>query len=126
MFSYLVNSSRVFEDVKQLLLQSSEYQISQDQERRWFLFELSESSWKPELKTLLSSRLPNLVSVTLHDFCDDDTLSLVGHHCHHLSHLHISLMWPQSYGAQQITDEGFSDLVDIQVADYCGLVTFIR
>ena len=95
----------------------------QDQERRCFLFELSESCWKPELKTLLSSRLPSLVSVTLHDFCDDDTLSLVGHHCHHLSHLHISL-GPESYREQQLSDDGFSDLIDIQaVIAYCGLVT---
>ena len=103
--------------------------LCQDKERCSFLFELLESSWKPELKTLLSSRLPNLVSVTLHDFCDDDTLSLVGHHCHHLTHLHISLLGPpglQSYRKQQITDEGFSDLVDIQVAVCCGLVTFSR
>jgi len=111
-FSYLVNSSKVFEDVNQLVLQSNEINQA-DQERRCFLFELSESCWKPELKTLLSSRLPSLVSVTLHDFCDDDTLSLVGHHCHHLSHLHISL-GPESYREQQLSDDGFSDLIDIQ------------
>ena len=84
------------------------------QERLCFLFELSECSWKPELRTLLSSCLPCLVSVTLHDFCDDDTLALVGHHCQHLRHLHISL-GPESFSEQQLSDEGFSDLIDIQV-----------
>ena len=62
---------------------------------------------------LLSSSLPCPVSVTLHDFCDDDTLALVGHHCQHLRHLRISLS-PESFSEQQLSDEGFSDLIDIR------------
>ena len=60
------------------------------QERLCFLFELKESRWKPQLRVMLH-KLPNLTTVTLHDFCDDDTLSMVAHQCHHLANLTITL-----------------------------------
>ena len=82
------------------------------QERLCFLFELSESDWKPDLGVFLS-RLPNLTSLTLNDFCDDDTISLVGRHCHRLSYLSVGL-GPESFSEQQLSDDGFADLIDSQ------------
>ena len=74
---------------------------------------MAECSWKPKIKTLFS-KLPQLTSLTLHDFCDDDTISLVGLHCPHLVHLHVTL-GPESFSEQQLSDDGFSDLIDAQV-----------
>jgi hypothetical protein len=59
------------------------------------------------------SRLPSITHLTLNDFCDDDTISLVGKVCTALQYLRISL-GPESFSEQQLSDEGFSDLIEEQ------------
>jgi hypothetical protein len=45
------------------------------------VYEVTESVWKPQLRLLLSRRLTALTRLTLAQFCDDDTLCLVGQSC---------------------------------------------
>jgi len=108
-FQHIVCSSETYDDINCLELRSNEV----NQERLCFLFELKESRWKPQLRVMLH-KLPNLTTVTLHDFCDDDTLSMVAHQCHHLANLTITL-GPESFSEQQLGDDGFSDLLDVQL-----------
>jgi len=108
-FQHIVCSSETYNDISALELRSNEV----NQERLCFLFELKESRWKPQLRVMLH-KLPNLTTVTLHDFCDDDTLSMVAHQCHHLANLTITL-GPESFSEQQLGDDGFSDLLDVQL-----------
>ena len=58
------------------MLQSNEV----NQERLCFLFELADCIWKPQLRTLLI-KLPQLTSVSLDDFCDNDTLVILRQGC---------------------------------------------
>ena len=51
--------------------------------------------------------------MTLNDFCDDDTVSLVGRHCQQLVYLCVTL-GPESFSEQQLSDDGFADLIDSQ------------
>jgi len=108
-FQHIVSCDHVVSDVNELILQSNEV----NQERLCFLFELSESDWKPDLGIFLS-KLPNLSHVTVNDFCDDDTISLIGRHCRQLSYLCVTL-GPESFSEQQLSDDGFADLIDSQV-----------
>ena len=108
-FLHLVTSDTLHPDIRQLVLQSNEV----NQERLCFLFELADCSWKPQLRSLLA-RLPQLTSVSLHDFCDDDTLVILGQGCPHLASLAISL-GPESFSEQQLSDEGFSELLELQL-----------
>ena len=125
-FQHIIDSDGVF-DVNELVLQSNEVnQVTFElypnnnnsdakcpfQERLCFLFELSENDWKPDLGVFLS-KLPNLTHVTLNDFCDDDTVSLIGRHCHQLTYLCVTL-GPESFSEQQLSDDGFADLIDSQ------------
>lgn len=105
----LVQEEKQLQAVTRLTLASREV----NQERLCFLFELTESTWKPNLRTFLS-RLPNLTHLTLSDFCDDDTVSIVGQHCPVLQYLCISL-GPESFSEQQLSDDGFSDLIENQL-----------
>jgi hypothetical protein len=50
-------------------------------ERLSYVYEVTESVWKPQLRLLLSRRLTALTRLTLAQFCDDDTLCLVGQCC---------------------------------------------
>ena len=109
-FSHVVSSQEQFTAIKTLTLTSREV----NQERLCFLFEISESKWKPELGSFLW-RLPNLTHLTVNDFCDDDTVSMIGKHCHNLLYLRVSL-GPESFSEQQLSDEGFSDLIEYQLA----------
>ena len=84
-FLHLVTSDTLHPDIRQLVLQSNEV----NQERLCFLFELADCSWKPQLRTLLI-KLPQLTSVSLHDFCDNDTLVILRQGCTHLGSLAIS------------------------------------
>ena len=54
-----------------------------------------------------------MVEVTLSEFCDDDCISLVGRLCKRLKHLKIVIK-PESFLEQQLTDDGFLDLIDSQ------------
>ena len=109
-FSHVVSSQEQFTGIKTLTLTSREV----NQERLCFLFEISESKWKPELGIFLW-HLPNLTHLTVNDFCDDDTVSMIGKHCHNLLYLRVSL-GPESFSEQQLSDEGFSDLIESQLA----------
>jgi hypothetical protein len=50
-------------------------------ERLSYVYEVTETVWKPQLRLLLSRRLTALTRLTLAQFCDDDTLCLVGQCC---------------------------------------------
>ena len=108
-FHHILDSEEDWGHVRSLSLASREV----SQERLCFLFELSECRWKPQLSSLLS-RLSGLTTLHLTDFCDDDTVSLVGRHCPKLAHLTIALA-PESFSEQQLSDEGFADLVESQL-----------
>ena len=84
-FLHLVTSDTLHPDIRQLVLQSNEV----NQERLCFLFELADCIWKPQLRTLLI-KLPQLTSVSLNDFCDNDTLVILRQGCTHLASLAIS------------------------------------
>ena len=84
-FLHLVTSDTLHPDIRQLVLQSNEV----NQERFCFLFELADCIWKPQLRTLLI-KLPQLTSVSLNDFCDNDTLVILRQGCTHLASLAIS------------------------------------
>jgi len=107
-FSHVVKSEYKFPGIKTVTLTSREV----NQERLCFLFEISESKWKPELGIFLC-QLPNLTHLTVNDFCDDDTVSMIGKYCHNLLYLKVSL-GPESFSEQQLSDEGFSDLIEFQ------------
>jgi len=108
-FVHMVEEELTLPTLTSLTLASREV----NQERLCFLFELTESTWKPQLRVFLS-RLPLLTRLTLRDFCDDDTVSIVGRHCPLLTHLTISL-GPESFSEQQLSDEGFADLIEAQL-----------
>jgi len=109
-FNHIVKCMNMMTAIKTLTLTSREV----NQERLCFLFEITESKWKPELGIFLT-HLPNLTHVTVNDFCDDDTVSMIGKHCDHLSYLRVSL-GPESFSEQQLSDDGFSDLIQAQLA----------
>jgi len=108
-FSHVVKCMSKMAALKTLTLSSREV----NQERLCFLFEITESKWKPELSIFLIN-LPNLTHVTVNDFCDDDTVSMIGKHCQHLCYLRVSL-GPESFSEQQLSDDGFSDLIQAQL-----------
>lgn len=107
-FSHVIKSKEKLPEIKTVNLTSREV----NQERLCFLFEISESKWKPDLGIFLS-QLPNLTHLTVNDFCDDDTVSMIGKYCHNLLYLRLSL-GPESFSEQQLSDEGFSDLIEFQ------------
>jgi len=107
-FSHVVKSKEKFLGIKTVTLTSREV----NQERLCFLFEISESKWKPDLGIFLC-QLPNLTHLTVNDFCDDDTVSMIGKYCNNLLYLRLSL-GPESFSEQQLSDEGFSDLIEFQ------------
>jgi len=107
-FQFCIQSHREFPAVKTLEIGSQQI----DKKRLSYLFEITESTWKPELRILLS-KLPNLVDLTLNEFCDDDTLSLVGKTCRRIKNL-VIIIKPESFQEQQLTDDGFLDLIDSQ------------
>merc|ERR1719186_828866 len=109
-FTHVVKSKSKFPAIKTLTLSSREV----NQERLCFLFEISECKWKPGLRIFLS-HLPNLTHLTVSDFCDDDTVSMIGKYCHILCYLRVSL-GPESFSEQQLSDAGFSDLIESQLA----------
>jgi len=109
-FSHVVKCKEKLPAIKNVTLTSREV----NQERLCFLFEVSESKWKPELGIFLC-HLPNLTHLTVNDFCDDDTVSMIGKYCYNLLYLRVSL-GPESFSEQQLSDEGFSDLIEFQLA----------
>jgi hypothetical protein len=56
-------------------------------ERLSYVYEVTESVWKPDLRRLLTTSLTALARLTLAQFCDDDTLCLVGQCCPRLQFL---------------------------------------
>jgi len=114
-FQHLVKEQTSLPHVTNLALASREV----NQERLCFLFELTESTWKPQLQVFLSC-LPNLTRLTLSDFCDDDTVAIVGKTCSCLAYLSISL-GPESFSEQQLSDDGFADLIESQRLRSCSL-----
>jgi len=107
-FKFLIESDADFQAITCLDIGSQQI----DKKRLSYLFEITESTWKPEFRTLLS-KLPNLVDLTLNEFCDDDTISLVGKHCKKMKNL-VVIIKPESFQEQQLTDDGFLDLIDSQ------------
>eukprot|EP00088_Acartia_fossae_P047343 TRINITY_DN5131_c0_g1_i3.p1 TRINITY_DN5131_c0_g1~~TRINITY_DN5131_c0_g1_i3.p1 ORF type:complete len:584 (+),score=79.14 TRINITY_DN5131_c0_g1_i3:43-1794(+) len=78
-----------------------------------YTYEVTDSIWKPQLHTLFT-KLVNISHLVLKYFCDDDTLSIVGKFCKNLHYLEIHLL-PETMKDQQLTDEGFEDLIQYQV-----------
>lgn len=107
-FNFLIKSDCDFQAISSLDIGSQQI----DKKRLSYLFEITESTWKPEFRTLLL-KLPNLVDLTLNEFCDDDTISLVGKNCKKLRNL-VVVIKPESFQEQQLTDDGFLDLIDSQ------------
>lgn len=98
-----------FSHITSLQLGSSEI----SGERLSFVYEVTESVWKPELRRLFATSLTALAQLTLTQFCDDDTLCLVGQCCPRLQLLRIKLS-PESFNEQQLSDDGFEELAKYQ------------
>ena len=109
LFQHIAREEKKYPDIKKLTLQSNEV----NQERLCFLFELSENTWKPQMIQFLT-KLPHLTHLTLKDFCDDDTLCNIAYQCPLLQYLCV-VLGAESFSEQQLSDDGFSDLIEKQV-----------
>jgi len=85
-FHHIKESPSPNDRIRRLDIGSSEI----SSEKLSYLFEVTDSVWKPELKLFLD-QLVNLTHLVFRYACDDDTMSLVGKQCSRLQFLKLQL-----------------------------------